>query len=1185
MPPSRIRKTDERVGRNLQRFTIVGAAFILSICILFFARQISHARAFQAAAGANTGTKAEAIHHNNLGVAYMERQEQKNALGEFQQAYALDAHLDAARLNQAIALLNLQQFSQARTILDELAKREPKNPRVWYNLGLLEKSDGHADASAADFERVAAIDPDDADTQYFLGQDYMALHEYPKAIAAFERALKINSFHVSAEFALAQAFQRSGEAPNARTHLLRFQHLVAAKLGAPMSLTYGDQGKYSLAEIVSAGAEEIPHAIPVHFVDVTSESGLPTRALPFAIQGSAQTTAGASYGSGACVFDYDGDGRPDIFLVNADGSGRPALYRNLGNGKFADVTAQSGIRIPGVGMGCTAGDYDNDGHSDLAVSYNGGVALFHNDGGGKFHDVTASAGIQVTGEPMGLTFVDYDHDGDLDLYVARASAHAAANSSPSGANVTNELWRNNGNGKFAEVTQETGLGGDGPSWGATASDINNDRAVDLVVTSFNRPPTIYLNPREGKFRAEQPWAPAMPSPAVGALAFDFDKDGWVDLAFTHLGAPGLSLWRNVNGKQFVPVSLPKLDWTRGWGLAALDYDNDGWIDLAAVGETGSAGRVVLLRNEGPAGLRDVSAEVGLDKILLTRPRSLVAADFFGDGATDLLITQNGAPPVLLRNVGGNRNHWLRAQLTGLNDNKSAIGAKVDIYAGTLHQKFEVSAASGYLGQSDTNITVGLDNAAKIDIFRMLWPTGVLQDEINFPADSRQTITELDRRGSSCPLLFAWNGHTFQFVADIIGSGIVGHWVGPDERNIPNPAEYLKVNGSDVQLRNGRLEFRLVEPEEELDYLDQVRLIAVDHPAGVEVYPNGHFSMYPPFPAFKVVATRAPHPPLGAWDDRGRNVLPQLLKRDHQFVTGFQTTPFAGFAKLHWLELDLGDWNPAHPLRLILDGFTDYFSASSLYSAWQAGLKPIPPYIEALSADGDWHRVGGDMGFFSGLERTMTADLTGKLPPGARKIRIVTNLKIYWDRIRIDNSAADASYRVTQVPLANANLQFRGYPNYVEGKTPGDLTFFYDQVSATGPYAHQAGNYTRYGDVLPLLQQVDEKYVVFGSGDEVAVSFDPSSLPKLAPGWVRDYFFYANGFDKDMDFYADYGSTVTPLPKHTLVSYPYPRGIAYPTDPSHLDYLLRYNTRAVSGQPPISYRFQYRNKASSNAKAP
>lgn len=1174
------KKIDAGMPRNLHRFLILAIGLLAFIGLSFFVREFSHARTLQAAAG----TKIEAAQHNNLGVAYMERQEQKNALAEFQKAYALDPELYTARLNQAIALLNLQHFPLAGSILNESAKREPKNPRVWYNLGLLEKSEGHADASVADFERVAAIDPDDADTQYFLGQDYMALHEYPKAIAAFERALEINRFHVSAEFALAQAYQRSGETPRARTHLVRFQHLVAMKLGAPMSLTYGDEGKYSLAEVVPPGAEQVLSAIPVHFVDVTSESGLPTQAAAPSSQTSAKDTRN-SWGSGACVFDYDGDGRPDIFLANADGNGRPGLYHNLGSGKFEDVTAQSGIKIPGPGMGCTAGDYDNDGHADLAVSYNGGVALFHNDGNGKFHDVTASAGIRITGQAMGLTFVDYDHDGDLDLYVARAAASAGKHSSESSANAPDELWRNNGNGTFTDVTQPTGLGGSGPSWGATASDINNDRAVDLIVTSFHGSPTVYLNPREGKFGAEQPWRPVMQSPAVGALAFDFNKDDWMDLAFTHSGAPGLSLWRNVKGKQFVPVELPKLDWSRGWGLAALDYDNDGWIDLAAVGADSSGGHIVLLRNEGSGGFRNVSSEVGLDKIHLTRPRSLVAADFVGDGATDLLITQNSGPPVLLRNVGGNRNHWLKAQLDGLNDNKSAIGTKIDIYAGTLQQKFEVSAASGYLGQSDTSVTVGLGDVTKVDIVRMLWPTGVLQDEINFPANSRQTITELDRRGSSCPLLFAWNGRTFQFVADIIGSGIVGHWVGPDERNIPNPEEYLKVNGSDVQLKNGQLDFRLVEPEEELDYLDQVRLLAVDHPADVEVYPNGHFSMNPPFPAFKVVATRAPHLPLGAWDDRGRNVLPALLERDHQFVTGFESTPFAGFAKLHWLELKLGNWSPRHPLRLILDGFTDYFSASSLYSAWQAGLKPIPPYIEALGADGRWRRVVGDMGFFSGLERTMTADLTGKLPPGTRRIRIVTNLKIYWDRIRIDNSAPDATYRVSNVPLANAKLQFRGYPNYVEGKTPGDLTFFYDQVSATGPYAHQAGNYTRYGDVLPLLEQVDEKYVVFGSGDEVAVSFDPSSLPKVARGWIRDYFFYANGFDKDMDFYADFGSTVDPFPIHTLASYPYAQGTGYPTDPSHLEYLLRYNTRAVSGRPPVSYRFQYREHGTSNGRTP
>ncbi|MGC2118784.1 MAG: FG-GAP-like repeat-containing protein [Candidatus Acidiferrales bacterium] len=1157
-----MRKTEAPPLRNSLWLAFVSIAILMPA---FFSLTRPRASAQSPSAPAKT----EAARLNNLGVAYMNRQRQKTALAEFQKAYALDPHLYAARLNQAIALLNLQQFAETQSILNEAAAREPKNPRVWYNLGLLENSLGHPDVSARNFERVIGLDAHDADSYYFLGQDYMALHQYPKAIAAFDSALKLDPFHASAAFAIAQAYQRSGDASRAREYLARFQDETQKKLGTPMSMIYGDQGEYSLVEEVPPGVEPVPPASPVHFANVTADSGLPAHAAPLD-PSLRQDPDTASFGSGACVYDFDGNGRPGIFLANADGSGHAALLRNLGNGRFQDVTPQSGIAIPGIAVGCTVGDYDNDGRPDLAISDDGGVALFHNEGGGKFRDVTASAGIHVDGRPLGLTFVDYDHDGDLDLYVSRAAAQPSSN-------LPNEMWRNNGNGTFTEVASQIGLGNPA-SWGATASDINNDRAVDLVVSAFASSPVVFLNPREGSFHGLHPWTSAI-SPAVGAVAFDFDKDGWMDLAFTHASAPAISLWRNVGGKTFTPVNFPKLDWIRAWGLAVLDYDNDGWLDLAAVGEDSSgAGHIALFRNEGPSGFRDVSQQVGLDKIHLLQPRSLVTADFFGDGAPSLLVTQNGGPPVLLRNVGGNRNHWLRLALHGLADNRSAIGAKITVFAGALQQKFEVPAASGYLGQSDTALTVGLARATHADIVRMLWPTGVLQDEINLPTDSTEAITELDRKGSSCPLLFSWNGHTFQFISDMLGPGILGHWLAPGERNISNPKEYMKVDSSAVQPKNGLLSFRLLEPMEELDYLNQVRLLAIDHPADVAVYPNSHFAMYPPFPAFHVIAARGAHPPLGAWDSQGHDVLPLLLKTDHHFVKGFTALPYDGFAKLHWLELDLGAWNTRDPLWLVLDGFTDYFSASSLYAAWQAGLKPISPYVEAQDSSGHWHRVVNDMGFPAGLERTMTADLTGKLPPGTRHIRIVTNLKIYWDRILIDNSPTDTPYRVSEVPLAAARLQFRGYPQYVEGSTPADLSYIYDQVSSTGPYAQQAGNYTRYGDVLPLLRRADEEYVVFGSGDQVALNFDPSSLRKLPSGWVRDYFFYADGFDKDMDFYAKFGGTVAPLPIHVLHSYPYPPGIGYPGDLRHLEYLLLYDTRAVSGAPPASYLFHYHHSS-------
>jgi tetratricopeptide (TPR) repeat protein len=1150
---------------------------------------------------ARAASHAKIVRENNFGVALMNRQQFEQALGKFQRACILEPKSDIGCVNAGIALLNMQRFDEARQILAKSAERDPRNPRVWFNLGLLEKAVDKSDAAIEDFAKVAQLDPYDADAQYFIGLVYSQEYEYDEAIAAFKHAIELNPFQVSAEFGLAQALQRKDDTPHAKEHFDRFQHLVSEKLGKPVSFTYGEQGKYSLAESMSPAPEPVPPAVSVHFANVTSSSGLQghwgaaevnqgtpenaktQRGKP-AREEAAPESLAHFLGSGACIIDYDGDGRPDIFLVDGDGKGNAALYKNEGGGRFVNVTREAKLEIHGEGMGCAVGDYDNDGRPDLAVSMNGGVLLFHNEGKGTFKDVTKEAGIEMDGLAMSVTFIDYDHDGDLDLYVTRFNDFPLTNPAEQfsfpmdAAPAGNILWRNNGNGTFTNWTAETGLSGAAPSIGAIGSDLNNDRAIDFVVTGWQKAPVAFMNPREGNFRATTPWASDMPAPTAGVTVLDFDKDGWMDLAFTHWGTPGLSLWRNVQGKSFERAPLPDLGWMRGWGVATLDYDDDGWIDLVAVGENFSGeGHIVLLRNEGEKGFRDVTSLTGLDKIVLHNPRGVIAFDFDGDGSTDLLITQNHLPPVLLKNEGGNRYNWLRMEFKGTNDNKTGIGTKVEMSAGALQQKWEIPGASGYLGQGSTDILAGLGPERGADVVRLLWPTGVLQDEMEIPALKADKITEIDRRGSSCPIVFVWNGQKFEFLADMIGPGIVGHWIAPNQRNTPDPEEYLKVAGSQVQAKDGLIQFRMVEPMEELDYLDQARLIAVDHPSDVEVYPNERFATNPPFPKFKVIASFEAHPPLGAWDDRGHNLLPLLVERDRKYVTSFADAPYAGFAAMHTIELDLGPWDPSRPLRLLMDGSTDYFSASSMYAAWQAGIQPVPPYVEMLDDSANWVRVVDDMGFPAGLSRTMVADLTGKLPPGTRFIRITTNLKIYWDRIRVDNSAEDTPFKTTEVSLAKAYLQFLGYPRVVEGNPRNDLSYIYEDVSETGPYTRQTGNYTRYGDVTDLLRAPDDEYVIFGSGDEVVVDFDPTYLPDLPDGWVRDYFFYANGFAKDMDFYAAHGDTVSPLPSHTLVPYPYPEGVGYPEDERHLKYMLEYNTRGVAGPAGDSFRFEYPEK--------
>jgi len=1105
-----------------------------------------------AANPAGDSTSAEAARLNSVGVAYMGQQRFAEAQKQFEGALKAQPGYALAELNLGIALLAQQKSDEAKKALLQATEKLPDDPFGWYNLGLVYKDTSEPEKAIEAFRHVSKIAPNEPDAFYFIGYLESQSQKYDEAIAAYKSALAIFPFHASAEFGLAKAYQRKGDAENAREHLQKFQKMTAAKTGTPFGAGYGDQGRFSLAEYAKNSLPKAPTAIPVKFL--------------------AQPLAGGA-SSGACFFDYDGDGKPDLLLVSATESGSLKLLHNAGDGKFEDRTSAAGISLQGSGLGCTAGDFDNDGKTDFAVCANDGVHLFHNEGGGKFTDVTKTVGIKSEKGCVSVTFVDYDHDGDLDLFLTEKSAGA-------GHNV---LWRNNGNSTFTDITTETAMGKEATGGGVVTSDFNNDRAIDFVLAGGNKGAAILLNPREGEFKPLDgiDFAKEGLPPAIGVVSFDFDKDGWMDLAFTHAGTPGISLWHNKEGRGLERVALPDLGWKSGAGIAAVDYDNDGWIDLVAVGEGTNGGEVRLLRNLGAGNFADTTKDAKLGAVKLNKPIAVAAADVSGNGGMDLVITQAEDAPLLLKNEGAEKNGWVELDLKALNDNKSGIGSKVEVFAGELYQKWEVQGASGYLGQSALPVHVGLGSEKGADVVRLLWPTGVPQDEIKLDGRKMQAVAELDRRGSSCPVLFVWNGKEFEFLADMIGPGVVGHWVAPNERDVPDPTEYLKVPGKSAQPRGGMLSFRFLEPMEETVYLDQVKLLAIDHPASYDVYPNEHFAANPPFPEFGVVPTRHAHPPVGAWDDRGNDVLPLLAKRDRKYVTGFDDLPFAGFAKLHWVELDLGKWDARLPLRLIIDGYTDYFTATSMYAADQAGIKVIPPYVEAQDASGKWVRVIEDMGFPAGLERTMIADLTGKIPAGTRRIRIVDNLKIYWDAIQIDQTVVNQSpdrtresARVTEVPLAHAALDFLGFPKEIRLTPASDTVYSYARRSKTGPYARAAGNYTRYGDVKALLSVADDRFVIFSSGEGVKLDFDARSLPALPAGWVRDYFFFADGFEKDLDFYAAHAFTVEPLPKHGMRPYPYASGEEYPEDAEHLGYELDYNTRSRSGKMPADLRYHY-----------
>ncbi len=1095
----------------------------------------------------------DAVRLNNRGVALMGQQFTEKAEQSFAESFQKDPKLAQAAINEGIALMTLQKVDEAKKVLKQAIALDPNNPQAWYNLGLAQHADNELDDALKSFQQAVKLDPHDVDSYYFEGVCYRELKQFDKAIEALKKALSIQPLHASSEFALARALQATGDKEGAKEHFKLFQHMTSTKISAAIGLAYGEQGHYSTVTPVEEPQEKQRAMIPVKLAAET--------------MGPRGTTAATG---GACMLDVTGSGQMDLVLTQAGPKAIRVLHRTKG-GAFEDVeTTAAGLGLSGRAVACAVGDYDSDNLNDLAVATDEGVHLFRNLGKGKFEDVTAEAGLGQRNHSTGITFIDFDHDGDLDLFITGSALKDGDES--------NVLWRNNGNKTFTEWTEPAGLGGAGKTASSILTDFNNDRAVDIAVTGEGPAPVLFVNPREGKY-PQQPLYNEKLSATEGIAVLDFDKDGWMDIAVTHAGAPGVTLWRNVadpqnGGRRFERVALPLAGATGGWGLTAVDIDNDGWIDLAAIVQTGAGPRAKVFRNRGDGSFEDVSRALGLDSLVLKAPRGLIAADVDGDGASDLMVTQVDAAPILLRNQGANKNHFVRLDLGGYADNKTALGSKVEIFANGQWQKWELAGASGLATQAPPQILAGLGTADHIDLLRILWPTGILQDEIDLPHTSVIAMKEADRRGSSCPVLFAWDGHKYKLVTDVIGAAVVGHWFTPTRRNIPNSGEWIKVDGDRVAPVDGKLSMRFIEPMEEVNYIDELRLVAVDHPADVEVNPDERFLDDPPFASGRVVASRSARLPAAAWDGIGNEVTQILSRRDHRFASGFTATPYDGFANTHSLTLDLGEVDTQAPLRLLMTGYVNYFSASSLYGAWQAGIKPISPYVEAQRADGSWQRVPGEAGFPAGLQRTIVVDLTDKLAAGTRKIRLVSNLEIFWDQVLIDNNP-EGETRATDVPLALATERFRGYPTQIDGKSPGDLDYDYDRVSLTGPFQHQRGNYTRLGDVTALVKGIDDRYAIFGSGEEIAVEFDSSKLPSLKPDWKRDYFFYANGYVKDMDWWDAMPFTVSQLPFHEMSKYPYPATEKFPDGASAIDYQLDYNDRFDSGEPVRSYRFDYK----------
>lgn len=1109
----------------------------------------SHVESQSPAGGNASSAREQAYRANNVGVALLEQFDYQGAAQAFRSALQIDPAVSIARLNLAIARYYGGDMDGAAGDAQAAVTRSPESPHAHYVLGLVAKVQNRLDEAAAAFTRVLQLDPGDVGSQVQLGQIDLQQRRYGEAIAWFRKAVAIEPYNVTATYNLGVALTRAGERDEGKRVMDRFEALRATPYGTTFSQTYLEQGRYAEA-IASTGAETelVDPAVPdVSFVDRTAV------VLPDRIE--AQPEGGA-----ITLFDQDGDGDLDLFQLGGE---IQRFYRNDA-GVFHDATAQvalSPTTRTGTRIGVVAGDIDNDGKPDLFVFGPDGHVLYRQTEKGTFRDITRSSALPPYNySPRSAAFLDADHDGDLDIVVAGVGDSSSSL----------QLWRNNGHGAFAEVAGAAGLAGAANHPIAVVpTDYDNRRDIDLLVANERGAPGLFRNERDGSFRdvAREVGLAEMGHPSAVAAA-DFNKDGWTDFFFGSADGPGVFATSDGRGR-FVSASGP--DGARAArAVQFVDYDNDGLLDL------------FVLSQEGPCVLRNVASrwvDVS-DRAISATFRSLhvsqgatpalALGDLDGDGDADAVAQIPGLGLRAWRNEGGSRNRSLRVRLIGRVSNRSGIGAKVELRAGSLRQKIETFATSPAVAPAD--ILFGLGARPSADAVRVLWPAGILQAETALSElSARQprgsttvvSVTELDRKPSSCPYLYTWNGSRFEFVTDFLGGGEMGYWVAPGLRNVPDPSEYVRIRDDQLRPRDGHYEVRLTNELEEVLFLDRAELAVVTHPEGVEVFPNEGL-VSTPRPPFTLYATKGARPPNSAVDDHGHDVLAALRAVDRRYVDDFDLERVGGYARSHNLTLDLGPASGGRNL-LLLTGWTDYAFSSDNVAAHQAGLRLQPPALQVKDASGRWRTVIPEIGIPVGRPQTIVVDMTARFLSSSREVRIVTTMRIHWDQILVDDSDGGFPLELTRLDPVAARLRWRGFSAETspDGREP--FAYDYQRVARTSPWKLMTGRYTREGDVRPLLKGIDDMFVVSRPGDEIAVSF-PALLPPPA-GWTRTFLLYVDGFSKEMNLHSSSPDHVAPLPFHGMSGYPYTPPETYPTSAAHRAYLERYNTRVVSRQIP------------------
>lgn len=1090
----------------------------------------------------------EPLGHANLGLTLLRAGRTEEAESHLTRARRLDPGNVEVALILARLYVVTDRPDEARALLEEMGD-SGSDVRLLYALAELDSAATDASGRARYLDRLRSILEIDAvnlPVRLRLAEALLEAGQTDDALRELEEIRRIPPEPPTEALPLLETALeevRDGNIPAARDALSRFHQAV--EVTAPYQAELVEMGwvegplvgnpvlTFAPEDFVAMlGMRDSAEAAGIAFVDATDGSGLPEAG------GGAAVVAAA---------DIDRDGRPELFVSPADDA-PAALHRERG-GQFLPLGGDFSLPLEQSATAVAFADLDNDGWLDLAATTGSGAVEFlrnRRDGSfepGPWASIATSRGAQPV-------FVDVDHDGDLDLLL------------PTGRGVS--LHRNNLDGTFTDVTREFGLAGAAAAV-VDFGDLDGDGRIDLVLSGGEAGLRVYRNQGARGF-SDATDAVGLDGGGSGpAVIADLDNDGILDLVITGGGESPPAFWRGERDGTFTretrsDAGLSTLP-ADAAALRPLDFDNDGWLDLVAVSPQGAgSSSLVLLRNTGDAVLENKSAALpdGVEP-----GGRLLVVDIDGDGDLDLLLGQPSGGVRVLRNEGGNLNRAVRVELNALGagsgkNNDFGIGALLQLRVGDTLQTRVVTEPVTHFG---------LGPHLKADVLRVEWPNGVPQ--LVYLPGTDQDVLELETLKGSCAFLYTWDGERFRFVTDVMWRSALGMPLGlMGQRGstmfAPPGAsrEYLRLPGEALVPRDGHYVLQLTEELWETAYLDEVRLLAVDRPDSVEIFVDERF--VPPGPVdLRIYALTGIAPPLSATDDHGNDLLAALRNKDDVYVDNLVPTRYQGIVDPHDLVLDLGEVAGEPGAVLVLRGWIYPTDASiNVALSQQTQLVPQAPVLEVKNAAGEWVKAV-DLSFPSGKDKTIVVELGGIFPTSDHRVRLHTNLQIYWDQAFVAREVPQAELHVQELPMAAADLHYRGFSRmYRKGGRYGPHWFDYQEVNEESPWRPITGAFTRFGDVLSLLTEADDKYVVMAPGDETTIEFE-TGPDTAGEGWQRDFLLYTVGWIKDSDLNTAFGDTVEPLPFHGIKEYPYAPGESYPDDPEHQRYLREYNTRIVT----------------------